>query len=211
MGKVVGVTDGDTIKVVTADKTLYKVRLNAVDCPETGQPFGTTAKQFTSKFAFGKTAQVKVTDTDRYGRTVGVVTVDGKSLNQSLVKYGMAWWYRKYAPTDSALKQLEFEARQAKIGIWSDKTAVSPWEWRKGTRPAPKVAKSVTPTRGSSSYSGYSTAKATYGNPNSASVYITRTGAKYHEGGCRHLAKSQIAISLKDAEAQGYGACKHCH
>jgi micrococcal nuclease len=70
-----------------------------------------------------------------------VVTVDGKSLNQSLVKNGMAWWYRKYAPADTTLKQLEYEARTKKIGIWSEKDAVAPWDWRKGTRPAPNVAK----------------------------------------------------------------------
>lgn len=41
-------------------------------------------------------------------------------------------------------------------------------------------------------------------------VYITKTGSKYHRDGCRHLAKSAIPISRKDAEAQGYTACKVC-
>jgi len=42
-------------------------------------------------------------------------------------------------------------------------------------------------------------------------VYITRTGKKYHRDGCRYLAASKIAISLKDAKAKGYTACKVCH
>lgn len=41
-------------------------------------------------------------------------------------------------------------------------------------------------------------------------IYITRTGAKYHRGNCRYLSKSKIEISLTDAKAQGFGACKVC-
>lgn len=41
-------------------------------------------------------------------------------------------------------------------------------------------------------------------------VYITKTGAKYHRDGCRYLAKSKIAISLKDAIAEGYTPCSIC-
>jgi hypothetical protein len=42
-------------------------------------------------------------------------------------------------------------------------------------------------------------------------VYITRTGKRYHRDGCRYLATSKIPISLKDAKAKGYTACKVCH
>jgi len=41
-------------------------------------------------------------------------------------------------------------------------------------------------------------------------VYITRTGTKYHRAGCRHLARSSVAISRKEAEARGYAPCKVC-
>jgi hypothetical protein len=41
-------------------------------------------------------------------------------------------------------------------------------------------------------------------------VYITDTGAKYHSTSCRHLRRSKHPISLRDAKAQGYGACKVC-
>lgn len=44
----------------------------------------------------------------------------------------------------------------------------------------------------------------------SETVYITQTGKKYHRAGCRHLQKSQIPISLDDAKAKGYSACKSC-
>jgi hypothetical protein len=41
-------------------------------------------------------------------------------------------------------------------------------------------------------------------------VHITRTGAKYHRAGCRYLARSDIPISRKDAEARGYTPCSVC-
>lgn len=41
-------------------------------------------------------------------------------------------------------------------------------------------------------------------------VYITRTGECYHTGSCRHLKKSKIEITLADAIARGYRACKVC-
>ena len=52
-------------------------------------------------------------------------------LNQELVKQGWCWWYRKYAPADTVLEQLEAEAREAKKGLWADLQPVPPWEWRK--------------------------------------------------------------------------------
>jgi hypothetical protein len=46
--------------------------------------------------------------------------------------------------------------------------------------------------------------------PRSVTVYITRTGKKYHQDGCRYLRKSRIAITIKDALQQGYSACSVC-
>jgi endonuclease YncB( thermonuclease family) len=69
---------------------------------------------------------------DRYGRTVAEVTLpDGMSLNRELVKQGWCWWFRKYAPNDTELKDLEASARRQQIGIWSDPQPVPPWEFRK--------------------------------------------------------------------------------
>lgn len=42
-------------------------------------------------------------------------------------------------------------------------------------------------------------------------VYITRTGKRYHRDGCRYLSASKIPISLKDAKVNGYTPCKVCH
>ena len=89
--RVVGVSDGDTITVLDGT-TQVKVRLNGIDCPEKGQPFGARAKQLTSELGFGKSVTVCPSGADRYGRTLGeVVLPDGRVLNRELVEAGMAW------------------------------------------------------------------------------------------------------------------------
>ncbi len=133
-GKVVGVSDGDTISVMREGRAV-KVRLHGIDCPEKKQPFGTKAKWVTSDLAFGKEVEVRIKDTDRYGRIVGeVILPDGVSLNKDLVHAGLAWWYRKYAPNDRTLKALEAGARDEKKGLWADSNPIPPWEWRKRER-----------------------------------------------------------------------------
>jgi len=42
-------------------------------------------------------------------------------------------------------------------------------------------------------------------------VYVTRTGEKYHRDGCRYLSKSRIPTSLSEAKAEGYGPCSVCN
>jgi endonuclease YncB( thermonuclease family) len=77
--------------------------------------------------AFGKNVIVKPMDTDLYGRTLAdVVLPDGRSLNQEMVRGGMAWWYRKYAPSDKGLSDLESEARVAKRGLWAQANPIPP-------------------------------------------------------------------------------------
>ena len=133
-GQVVGISDGDTLSVMQQGKAV-KVRLHGVDTPEKRQPFSTKAQQFTADLAFKQTVTVVVHDTDRYGRLVGdVLLPDGRSLNRELVRAGLAWWYRQYAPKDAALEALEAEARTAQRGLWSDPHAVAPWAWRRQPR-----------------------------------------------------------------------------
>lgn len=128
-GKVVKVSDGDTIQVMHEGKA-EKIRLSGIDCPESKQAFGQAAKKFVLEIAAQKTVTVYVETTDRYGRTVGeVILPDGRNLNKELVRAGYAWWYRKYS-SDQTLAALEIEARNARRGLWSDPAPVPPWEWR---------------------------------------------------------------------------------
>lgn len=132
-GKVVHVSDGDTITVLRQGKEV-KIRLAEIDTPEKKQAFGQKAKQFTANLVAGKIVTIKVKTIDRYGRTVGeVILKNGKSLNRLLVKNGFAWWYSQYSK-DKSLGELEELAKNQGLGLWSDKNAIAPWEWRRGKK-----------------------------------------------------------------------------
>jgi micrococcal nuclease len=137
--RLIAIADGDTLTVLH-DKTPVKIRLQGIDAPEKAQPFGEKAKQFTSSLVFGKEVRVEVVTRDRYGRTVGrVYTVNPPAcLEDELVKAGLAWWYKQYAPKDKKLGDLEADAKRAKRGLWADPSPTPPWEWRHGKKDGPK-------------------------------------------------------------------------
>lgn len=130
-GTVSDVIDGDTIYVFVKTNTI-KVRLSDIDTPEKKQPYGLEAKDFVIKTALGKIVIVKYRGKDRYGRIVGTVIIgtNDVSINQELLKSGLAYWYRQYS-TNQALGILEMEAKTNKLGIWSLTNSIPPWEWRK--------------------------------------------------------------------------------
>lgn len=130
-GKVVSVLDGDTFILLTASNRQVRIRLHGIDCPEKNQPFGQVAKKFASNAIFGKTVRVDSLDTDRYGRTIGMVWYDEptKNLNEELLKAGVAWHYKRYDQNPKWAK-LEQDAKDAKIGLWQSNSALAPWDWR---------------------------------------------------------------------------------
>jgi len=135
MGNVVGVTDGDTITVLDADKVQHKIRLTGIDAPEKKQPFGNRSKQSLSDMVFNKTVTVETDMRDRYGRELGKVLAGGKDVNLEQVRAGMAWHYKAYERTQSATDRqayadAENEAKTVKRGVWMDANPISPWEWR---------------------------------------------------------------------------------
>jgi micrococcal nuclease len=132
-GMVVNVLDGDVIMVLHEGRG-ETIRLYGIDAPDIGQAFSNRAKQFTSDMVYGKTVEVKTKDKDQHGRTVGIITVDGESLNEALIKNGLAWVYRIYCkePFCESWINLEVAARYGKIGLWREPNPISPWEFRHG-------------------------------------------------------------------------------
>ena len=131
VGRVVGITDGDTLTVLTDARRQVTIRLAEIDTPESAQPYGTRARQELSDLVFGKDVRIEMRDTDRYGRTVGLVRAAGLDVNAEMVRRGAAWVYRKYN-RDQTLLAVETEARTARRGIWAlpEAQRVPPWEWR---------------------------------------------------------------------------------
>lgn len=138
-GKVVGVADGDTITVLTADKQQHKIRLAGIDAPEKGQPFGKRSKETLSRLVYGTEVAVEYTKKDRYGRIVGRVEVEGRDANLEQVREGSAWVYRQYIrELPKADQRLYFDAEQharsEALGLWHERDPEPPWEWRKARR-----------------------------------------------------------------------------
>jgi micrococcal nuclease len=132
IGKVVKVADGDTITVLE-DRAQHRIRLYGIDAPERRQDFSNRAKQFVSDLVFGKQVRIVKQDIDRYGRIVGIVYVDDVCVNEKLVKNGLAWVYRRYCrtPICAGWLELEAQAKDGKIGLWSHPDPMPPWEYRR--------------------------------------------------------------------------------
>jgi endonuclease YncB( thermonuclease family) len=96
-GRVVAVANGDTLTVLVSNKGKTKISLHQIDAPEKKQDFGQRSKQSLSDLTYGKQVRGEAFDTDKYGRTVGKVWVNGQDANLEQVKRGMAWVYVKYA------------------------------------------------------------------------------------------------------------------
>jgi endonuclease YncB( thermonuclease family) len=131
VGDVVAVSDGDTLTILDANLTQYRIRLAGIDAPEKSQPFGQVAKQKLSKLCYDKVAQVNVVTIDRYKRVVGDVTCDDVHANAEMVRSGLAWVYRQYAKNFEYLFPLEKAAHDARFGLWLDSHPTPPWIWRR--------------------------------------------------------------------------------
>jgi endonuclease YncB( thermonuclease family) len=140
----VSVIDGDTIDLHT-----QRIRLHAVDAPESGQVCldasqkswrcGQQAANALSDFIGQSTVACQQTDTDHYGRLVATCTARNTSLNAWLVANGWAVAYRQYG--GHLYSSQEQSAKVRKIGIWRGKFDI-PSDWRRGKRQAtsPKPA-----------------------------------------------------------------------
>ncbi|MBL3654879.1 thermonuclease family protein [Fulvivirga sediminis] len=135
-GKVINVIDGNTLEVLSEDNETIKVLLSEVDCPEEGQRFSEEARRFTMKLALKKKVTVELKGKDRWGNKLAVVVLkNGVNLNNELVSKGLAWAYK----AEERLVALEQNARDQKVGLWSESEVEAPWIYRrKQTMLAPK-------------------------------------------------------------------------
>lgn len=134
-GKVVGISDGDTITVIDANKQSHKVRLAGIDAPEKAQAFGQASKKSLSDLIFNRTVDVHWDKRDRYQRILGKVLFNGQDICLEQVKRGMAWHYKQYEKDQSAQDRADYVsaeqyARQTKAGLWVDSAPVEPSQFR---------------------------------------------------------------------------------
>jgi len=138
-GRVVGVTDGDTITVLDHQNVQHRIRVASIDAPERKQPYSSRSKEHLSKWIYNRTVVVESTKRDRYKRIIGQVFLDGHDIGLEQVRAGMAWWYRAYSkeqePEDQELyEKAELAAKERNLGLWRDPNPIPPWEWRRQRR-----------------------------------------------------------------------------
>ncbi len=130
-GTVTRVIDGDSMIIKNGD-TEEEVRLADIDAPEKDQLYGKWAKEYVAMF----TRSRQVTIRHRGQRAPGgaliaeVLLEDGSSLNEVMLKEGVAWYDSQHF-NDEKLRSLEEKAQNSRKGLWRQKDAEPPWIWRK--------------------------------------------------------------------------------
>jgi len=190
--RVTRVVDGDTVHVSLngADET---VRLIGVDTPETVkpnspvQPHGKEASDYTRSQLEGKTVYLEkdVQERDKYGRLLAYI-----------------WMDQPLEISDRELRSKLFNAGLLLDGYAQILTIPPDVKYVDYFIGYQKEARE--------SNKGLWGPAADIPAQGDIALYITRTGKKYHRGGCSSLARSQIPISFTDAKAKGYGPCSVC-
>jgi len=143
-GRVIGVADGDTLTLLTADRRQHKIHLAGIDAPERGQQGAHRAKESLAGLVYERAARAECHGVDAAGGKVCKVWAQpsdcarcGLTLDVGLaqISVGRAWWARRDAgalsPEDRARYQSEEnEARLRKRGLWAQADPVPPWAWR---------------------------------------------------------------------------------
>lgn len=131
-GWVVGISDGDTLTLLTQNRQQVKIRLHGIDAPELGQAWGQQAKRALSSLTFRQAVNVQETDRDQYGRIVGIVYRGQLPINETLIASGHAWVYRKYNK-NKRWNTLETEAQKKRLGLWKlhPNQRIPPWDYRR--------------------------------------------------------------------------------
>jgi len=180
------VVDGDTIIV----EGVGRVRLIGVDTPETVHPnrpvefFGKEASAFTKRLLEGKRVRLEYDQErqDRYGRTLAYVYLDdGTFVNAEIIRRGYGHAYPRFPFRHmEAFRQFEREARDNRRGLWGDvvggRDDASDRDHRSSAGASQDVPADLPGT-----------------------VYVTKTGRKYHLDGCRFLSRSRIPMPTNEA------------
>jgi len=132
-GRVIRVSDGDTIDIEDPKHGLQRIRLLGIDAPEYSQRFGPEVRNWLGTQIFGKQVRAEAFEKDKYGRWTANIYLGNTWLNLELVKHGCAWHYTSFSD-DARLADAQNAARAQRIGLWQDPTPTAPWKYRKQNR-----------------------------------------------------------------------------
>lgn len=183
------VVDGDTIYLSNG----RKIRMVGVNTPEKGVRGYSASKNFVQKLCLNKEVGINIDDKkyyDKYGRTLAVVIVDGKNLNEMLLKEGLA------------------------EVMFIPPSEFSPYKWTGTSTTSSNYQTTATTT---SSKQSVSSSKNIASSSDSSSDYVGNVNShKFHEAGCtevdRMSEKNKVYFSSRqDAINEGYTGCKKCN
>jgi endonuclease YncB( thermonuclease family) len=143
-GRVVSITDGDTLVILDISNTRHKIRLQGIDAPEPGQAFGTKSKEHLADLVADKSVVIEYSNYGPDQLIPGKVLFNDQDMNLRQIEAGMAWHDMKYegglAAADLiAYSDAEREARRVRRGLWQEANPVAPWDYRQAKREQKKA------------------------------------------------------------------------
>ena len=139
-GKVLRISDGDTLQIRDDHGQKQRVRLAFIDAPEIEQAGGRDSQRQLQRLLDNKSVLVQVVDIDNYKRQVAIVWLQKQDINATQIATGMAWQYASIAKQQQTAQGyqyyhcLEQSARSSKEGLWRNGKAQAPWEYRQQRR-----------------------------------------------------------------------------
>jgi endonuclease YncB( thermonuclease family) len=131
--RVLRVIEGDLIEVQGKDESPKIVKLESIETPELGngetarQPFALEAKKEVERLVLDELVLVYPIRVVESGQVHVYVVLDvGTNVNAELVKQGLAWEYNDI----EILRELQSDAKESKLGLWSLPNPQEPWDWR---------------------------------------------------------------------------------
>jgi endonuclease YncB( thermonuclease family) len=131
--KVTEVQSGNTLVVSNTSRAL-KVRLKGIAPPEAGQPFSDVAREHLKMLVLDKAVALDYTNLSD-GYFEAKISMNGIDVGSQMLRDGVVWYDSRNTHGLTAVDRelyatCEKAARDEKRGLWSDATAVAPWEFR---------------------------------------------------------------------------------
>ncbi|AUZ05761.2 nuclease [Vitreoscilla sp. C1] len=140
-GRIVKISDGDTVQIQDTHGQKHRVRLAFIDAPEMRQAAGKESfKNLQNMLSRQKTVQVQVTDIDQYQRQVAIVWQGDVDVNASQLAQGLAWHYDSIAKKQQQVDAYRYyqclhqQAQKQRVGLWRNHQAQAPWAFRQSER-----------------------------------------------------------------------------
>lgn len=132
-GRVIAINDGDVLTVFNLNRPV-RIKLLAVDAPESDQVFGDVAKTHLGELIYDKSVLVEYWGIAADGSLVGRVTLNGADIGAQMIRDGAAWFdtsnQEHLSAADREIYQRSEEAaRTEKRGLWQTESPIAPWEF----------------------------------------------------------------------------------